>query len=246
MVFSTPIHTSEQSIDRVLATGLPLMLVFEQPDCAVCRQLEPALEQLAGTYAGRVLIARINHSASPVLARRYQITNLPGLVFVKHGQVLAQAAGAANQASLRPWFDYLTYGGIMPAVPQGPVSSPGGIPRAAAHVAPGDAAGPLPLSDATFDQLIGRDDRPVLVDFWAPWCGPCRALAPTIAQMAREFAGRALIASVNVDENPGVASRFGIISIPTLCVFRKGQMVERLVGAQSAPVVRKTLARHTV
>jgi thioredoxin 1 len=100
------------------------------------------------------------------------------------------------------------------------------------------------LTDATFDQVVGKSDVPVLVDFWAPWCGPCRMIAPAVEQLAREFAGRALVAKLNIDEQPRVAQRYGIMSIPTLYIFKGGQIVERVVGAQPAPVLRQALQRH--
>jgi thioredoxin 1 len=102
----------------------------------------------------------------------------------------------------------------------------------------------MTLTDATFDQVIGTSDTPVLVDFWAPWCGPCRAVAPTVAQLAQEFSGRALVAKLNVDENPRTAQRFGITGIPALYIFKRGQVAERLVGAQPASALRQALARH--
>ena len=100
------------------------------------------------------------------------------------------------------------------------------------------------LTDATFDKVVGQSEQPVLVDFWAPWCGPCRMIAPAVEQLAREFAGRATVAKLNIDENPRTADRYGIRSIPTLYIFRRGQVVERLVGAQPASALRQALARH--
>jgi thioredoxin 1 len=91
--------------------------------------------------------------------------------------------------------------------------------------------------------VIGGD-LPVLVDFWAPWCGPCRAVAPTVEQLAQEFAGRAVVAKLNVDENPRTSQRFGVTGIPALLVFQRGQVVERLLGAQPAPALRQALVRH--
>jgi thioredoxin 1 len=84
----------------------------------------------------------------------------------------------------------------------------------------------------------------VLVDFWAPWCGPCRIVAPHVAQLARDFAGRATIAKLNIDENPQTAQRYDIMSIPTLYIFKNGAVVDQIVGAQPLPVLQQKLARH--
>jgi len=92
--------------------------------------------------------------------------------------------------------------------------------------------GPVAVSDSTFSEIVERSDLPVLVDFWAPWCGPCHALSPTIEQMASDLSGRALIAKLNTDENPRTASRFRIQGIPTLILFQNGREVDRMVGVQ--------------
>jgi thioredoxin 1 len=88
------------------------------------------------------------------------------------------------------------------------------------------------LTDTTFDEEIAGAAEPVLVDFWAEWCGPCKTVAPILDEIANENAGKIRIAKLNVDENPGIAQRFGVMSIPTLIVFRDGQPAKRMVGAK--------------
>jgi thioredoxin len=90
--------------------------------------------------------------------------------------------------------------------------------------------GPVMVSDATFRELVEKSNQPVLVDFWAPWCGPCHALAPTIEQLAKDFSGRIRVAKLNTDENPQIASRFMIQSIPTLILFLNGHELDRMIG----------------
>jgi thioredoxin 2 len=101
-----------------------------------------------------------------------------------------------------------------------------GTCKSALHV---DA--PVILTDANFDVVVSRSTVPVMVDFYADWCGPCKMMAPVFADFARRQKGRVLVAKVNTDENPGVSMRFGIRSIPTLTVMRGGQEVARQVGA---------------
>ncbi len=91
----------------------------------------------------------------------------------------------------------------------------------------------ITLTDDTFDQEVLRSSKPVLVDFWAPWCGPCQMMAPVIDQLAQEFDSQASIAKLNVDDHQQVAARYGIQSIPTVLIFRNGQLVDQLVGAVS-------------
>jgi thioredoxin 2 len=102
---------------------------------------------------------------------------------------------------------------------------------------------PITVTDATFAADVERSPVPVLLDMWAPWCGPCRTIAPIIEQLAREMAGRVRVAKLNVDENPDTASRFRVMSIPTLLVLRGGQEVERIVGVQPKNEIIRRLER---
>ena len=95
----------------------------------------------------------------------------------------------------------------------------------------------------TFEAAIAGD-KPVLVDFWATWCGPCRMIAPVIEEIAAEFEGKAVVGKVDVDEEPGLAQRFGIMSIPTLMVFKGGKVVEQAVGARGKADVAAMISRH--
>ncbi|HEY1046778.1 MAG TPA: thioredoxin [Bacteroidia bacterium] len=87
------------------------------------------------------------------------------------------------------------------------------------------------FTDSSWDQEVLNSDKPVLVDFWAEWCGPCRMIGPLVEELSSEYEGKALIGKLNVDENPGVASKYGIRSIPTLLVFKGGEVVDKIVGA---------------
>ena len=102
----------------------------------------------------------------------------------------------------------------------------------------------LNLSDATFDETIAGADTPVLVDFWAEWCGPCKMIAPTLAEIASEQKGKLAIGKLNVDDNPDTARRFDVMSIPTLLVFKDGQQVKRLVGAKGKGQLLENLSDY--
>ncbi len=93
-------------------------------------------------------------------------------------------------------------------------------------------SGPVEVTETTFSAEIDQSATPVLLDMWADWCGPCHMLAPTIDQLSSELAGRVKVAKLNIDQNPGIANRFGVRSIPTLLVLKSGKEVDRLVGVQ--------------
>jgi thioredoxin 1 len=102
---------------------------------------------------------------------------------------------------------------------------------------------PLTLNDSNFDGTIKKSQL-IVVDFWAPWCGPCRAVSPVIEQLATELAGKALFGKLNVDENPVVSSTFGIQSIPTIAIFKNGKMVDGFVGAASKSQILSKISTY--
>ena len=102
----------------------------------------------------------------------------------------------------------------------------------------------LTLTDGAFDETINGSDTPVLVDFWAEWCGPCKMIAPVLEEIAREQSGKITIGKLNVDDNPDTARRFDVMSIPTLLVFKDGQQVKRLVGAKGKGQLLQDLAEY--
>jgi thioredoxin len=122
------------------------------------------------------------------------------------------------------------------AGPGGPAADDGGA-------AAGDGR-PVAVTDATYDREVLQAPGLVLVDFWAPWCGPCRTVAPVLEKAAERFRGRLKIAKVNTDQNPRVAAQLGIQSIPTLLLYRGGQVIDRQVGAVPGPQLEAWLARH--
>ena len=99
----------------------------------------------------------------------------------------------------------------------------------------------IELTDANFDELVIKSEIPVLVDFWAEWCGPCRMVGPLVEELAKEYEGKAVIGKLNVDDNPGVSVQFGIRNIPALLYFKNGQVVDKQVGAVPKSILANKL-----
>jgi thioredoxin 1 len=230
-VFDAVLTSNDMSLDRVLKAGLPVAMVFYDRD--VPGDLRQAMDELARQYAGKVLIVQLARSDASQAAARFRVGRFPTLVAVRDGETVVSLEGVrAND--LKPNVAYLLGEGPRPA------------PRAATSTdAPprqGTANGPISVNEAGFEREVLQSDRPVLVDFWAPWCGPCHMVAPTLEKLAREQA-HLKIAKINVDENPGLASRYGTLSIPTMIVIQGGREVDRWVGALPERALRSRVAR---
>ena len=102
----------------------------------------------------------------------------------------------------------------------------------------------MELTDANFDQEVLKSEQPVLIDFWAVWCGPCRALAPIVDEVAQSYSGKVKVMKMNVDENPGTPGRYGIRGIPTLLIFKGGQVKEQIVGYVPKETIEKAIDKH--
>jgi thioredoxin 1 len=102
----------------------------------------------------------------------------------------------------------------------------------------------LEITDANFEELVLKSDKPVLVDFWAEWCGPCRMVGPVVEEISREYADTAVVGKVNVDNNPGISVKYGIRNIPALLYFKNGEIVDKQIGAVPKSVLAEKLNKQ--
>jgi thioredoxin 1 len=198
--------------------------------------------RLAREQAGKLLVVKIQVKDNPEVTRRFNVTQSPAWVGWRDNQALSQAE-AITSRDLERQIAYLIGKGPKPA-PDRP--SENGAPRQTTSSSSREQQGsahPRQVTDATFDQEVLRSPIPVLVDFWAPWCGPCRMVEPTLEKLAREQGDRLKIAKINVDENPALSERYGVGSIPTMLVVRNGQIVDRWSGALPEPALRSRLSK---
>lgn len=244
-VFDVPVHTSTQNVERAFAAGLPLLLSFEVPVCEHCRSLAPTLEELARSYVGRALVVRVDNTEEGELAARYKITRVPTLLFWNDNAEVARIEGAVNFETVQTHLEYLLGSGARPSIANGPSIPLASAAATAASTLPRSVKNgdPVTVTDSAFETLVLQSPLPTLVDFWAPWCVPCKMVSPAVEDLGHEYAGRLRVAKVNTDDNPDWAGRLGIMGIPTLIFFKRGREVDRVVGATTKAALRGHIER---
>lgn len=259
-VFDTPLKTNDQSLDRLLAAGLPVLLLFAASPLPPA--IDQALERLARAHAGDLLIAQVAIKDNPQSVRRFGLSAFPAVVALRSEQEISRAV-SVSAADLEAHTAYLL--GVGPRPPERPPERPPSQAGAGIHPSPsgagvhptpsaagaqphsqaaGAASHPIHTSDAAFESDVLRASQPVLVDFWAPWCGPCRMVEPTLEKLAAEMSGHLRIVKLNVDDNPVTAGRYGVQSIPTMMIVKNGKIVDRWSGALQEPMLRMRLRPH--
>ncbi|HSJ89028.1 MAG TPA: thioredoxin [Anaerolineales bacterium] len=229
-VFDTALASSDLSLDRVLNAGLPVALVFYDKELPA--HLRQTADSLARQYAGKVFVVTLARDDASQSITRFNVRQFPTIVTVRDGKNVSRQENA-QASDLQPHLAHLVGEGPLPA------------PRAAASgpsMRRETSGSPLAVNEADFEREVLRSDRPVLIDFWASWCAPCRMVAPTMEKLAREQNALKVV-KVDVDVNPGLASRYRAMSIPTMIVIKGGQEVDRWVGALPEQAIRSRVAR---
>jgi thioredoxin 1 len=213
-----PVVVTDQTFrQEVLESPVPVLVDFWAPWCGPCRMIAPVLDELAPKYQGKLKIAKLNVDENPRTPSEYFIQAIPTLIIFKDGQPVDKIVGALPKPALEKRIE-------------------------AALSAPLEAqAKPVVVTDQTFRKEVLESDIPVLVDFWAPWCGPCRMIAPILDELAAQYSGKLKVAKMNVDENSLIPTSYFIQAVPTLMIFKGGQVVDKIVGALPKPALEKRL-----
>jgi thioredoxin 1 len=154
--------------------------------------------------------------------------------------IAAPAAAAASRQAVHA--GQAAYGGAVPAGTSVSETATNGRQSTGQGAAPGSGlTKPVTVTDADFTPAVLQSPQPVVVDFWAAWCGPCRAIAPAVEQLAQEYGGRVTFAKLNADENPRTMQRYGVMGLPTLVLFKGGTEVGRLVGLQPKANIKRAI-----
>jgi thioredoxin len=223
---------NDQSIERVLGVNLPVVFVFLPAEPAP--GLAEVLKEIAKNYSGQLLVADLRLSENPAAAGRYQVQHAPAVVIVKNREVLSKSE-TITAGDLEKYAAYALGKGPRPVerTQTGPTRRPdltGERPAGAAIV--------LTVTDASFPRDVLQSPFPVLVDFWAPWCGPCRITEPMVQRLGSELGEKLVVAKVNVDENPGLSRRYNVQGIPTMMLVKDGEVVDRWTGALPEQALR--------
>ncbi len=216
-----PVVVTDQTFQKeVLESKIPVLVDFWAPWCGPCRMIAPILEELAPRYQGKLKIAKLNVDENPIAPSNYFIQAIPTLIFFRDGQPVDKIVGALPKPAMEKRIEAVLSAPNTPAAPQ---------------------SKPVVVTDQTFRKEVLESDVPVIVDFWAPWCGPCRMIAPILDELASQYNGKLKVAKMNVDENSLIPTSYFIQAIPTLMVFKGGQVVDKIVGALPKPALEKRL-----
>ena len=221
-ILDTPITCNDDNLSKILGQKKPTIIIFHN---GLDKPLEDAMRSVAKKSSGDMLLVKMSVEESDFTYAKYGKLSLPALITLEHSftgpKVKSQAEGIRPK-DLRAHTDHLLTGKPIPEEKQASNTK---------AASPKKPTGARQVNNATFQREVIKSKQPVLVDFWAPWCGPCQSIAPMIDKLAEEYAGKVKIVKVNTDQNRKLASDYQIQSIPTTILFDGGKPVQRIVGA---------------
>jgi thioredoxin 1 len=220
-----PTLATSTELDDILNTDLPVLLLVWNGE-TLRSEIKTELENAARDHEGRIRVVKADTSKSPEFAERFELGKHPLLIGLFNGEILGRRP--------RPWKT-----DVQGMVEMLLVHAPAALPKKQEKT-PADGK-PVTVTDKTFQKEVLESPVPVLVDFWAEWCGPCKQVAPILDKLATEFAGKIRVAKVDVDANPGLSQAFRIMSIPTLMFVKNGKIVGQQAGALPEHILRNAI-----
>lgn len=210
---------------EVMASPIPVLVDFYADWCGPCQMVAPLINKLSTEFEGKVKIVKVNVDDAMETASEYGIQGIPAFKMFAGGKVVEEFTGLKPEAFFR---EMLTkYANGVPAPQETvPVSD-------VVHV-----------DDATFSSVVLSSSLPVLVDFYADWCGPCQMMAPVLKKLAKEYEGKYLIAKCNVDASPNMAMHYEVQGIPAFRIFKAGKVVADFAGARPEAQLKSELDAH--
>ena len=203
--------------DTALASGTISVVDFWAEWCGPCRAITPIIEELAKEYEGKVKVGKFNVDNHPQVSANYGVRSIPTILILKDGEIADKVVGLTSKANLASKIEAV----LATTAPKEEEYTTD------ATTVP---AGPVKFTDANFADSALNSGKVSVVDFWAEWCGPCKALTPIINELAEDYGGKAVIGKLNVDNNPETAMKFGVRSIPTVIILKDGKLVDKQVG----------------
>ncbi len=226
-ITDTPILVANGQLDAELQGDLPVLMIVWNGE-SLRSDLQAALKTAAKEHAGKLRVLKVDTSHNPDLAQRFDLG--------KHPLLIGWHGGEERARRSRPWgADVAGIAAELAAL------VPSDAPEQPAEDHPVEAGKPVHVTDATFADLVLKSKLPVIVDFWAAWCQPCKMVAPILDKLAAEFAGQVRIAKVDVDANPMLSQQFQIRSIPTLMFVKNGKIVGQSAGAAPEAALRDVI-----
>jgi thioredoxin 1 len=228
-IFDTPITSDDKNLKKVLGQKQPALLILYQG--TLDKPLDDAIRKEAKRYAGELLVVRVDAKENRDTLLKYGEPNLPALVTLTENNWGRKVKSDAENIRPKDVRDHIRHLLEDQALPEQKVLS-------------GKNKRPIAVTDATFRNEVLKSKVPVLVDFWAEWCGPCHQIAPQISKIAEEYGDKIKVAKLDVDHNRVISERYSIQSIPTMIVFEGGQPAARISGANPV-ALRKMVERFT-
>ena len=216
------IEANDQNFSEIVEkSDIPVIVDFWAPWCAPCRMLAPTFEKLAQEYAGKVKFVKVNVDENPTTAIKYMVQGIPTVMIFKEGKPYK------TMVWVKPEDEYKAELNALLGEKSQPENKEEKSNSSDSDIL--NVNGPEEFAKA----LEENKDKLIIADFWAPWCGPCRMLAPTLEQLAKDYAGKVKIVKVNVDEpaNQPLAMQFQVSSIPTIAFIKWNDQIEVTVGA---------------